>query len=261
MSDAGAFAIDGLSLEWAAWGQDDAPMTLVLLHEGLGSVGLWLDFPAALAAATGLRVVAFSRAGYGSSSAVALPRPLDYLTREACDVLPAVLDAIDAERVILVGHSDGATIASIHAGTVEDARVRGIVLIAPHFFTEEVGFDAITQTKSDYETGSLREKLARWHKNVDCAFYGWNLTWLDPAFQDWNVEDALTGISVPVCVIQGEADAYATLAQVRAVERGVRTRVATHVLPGVGHSPHREARDATVGIVADFIATCISAPC
>lgn len=248
----GAFAIGVQSLEWRAWGAPDARRTIVLLHEGLGCVGLWLDFPDLLAQATGARVVAYSRAGYGHSSPISLPRPLDYMTREAQDVLPRVLDAIGAEDAVLVGHSDGASIAAIHAGTVEDFRVKGVVLIAPHFFTEPMGLAAIGRAHEAYRHGDLREKLVRWHAHVDCAFFGWNLAWLDPEFERWNIEDALSGIRVPVCVIQGDADAYGTLAQVRAVERGVPGTVETHVLPGIGHSPHREAKADLVEIIFDF---------
>lgn len=249
----GTFTIGAQSLEWHAWGAPDAPRTILLLHEGLGCVGLWLDFPQALADATGARVVAYSRAGYGQSSPVSLPRPLDYMTREAQDVLPRVLDAIDADEVVLVGHSDGASIAAIHAGTVQDSRVTGVALIAPHFFTEPMGLAAIARAHEAYRHGDLREKLARWHAHVDCAFFGWNLAWLDPEFARWNIEDVLPGIVVPVCVIQGEADAYGTLAQVRAVERGVPGRVETHVLPGIGHSPHREAKEKAVAVVGTFV--------
>ena len=254
MSDAGVFQIDGASLEWRAWGAADAPVTILLLHEGLGCVGLWLDFPQALAASTGLRVVAYSRAGYGHSSPVALPRPLDYMTREAQAVLPEVIDAIGAGRIVLVGHSDGATIAAIHAGTMQDLRVIGAVLIAPHFFTEDIGLAAIAQARAAFETGPLRDKLARWHDDVDCAFHGWNDAWLDPEFRAWNVEGVLTGIRAEICVVQGDADVYGTLRQVCAVEDGVAGPVETHVLAGIGHSPHREASDALNAIVASFVA-------
>ncbi len=249
----GLFTIGALALEWRAWGPQDARRTIVLLHEGLGCVGLWLDFPDLLAQATGARVVAYSRAGYGQSSPISLPRPLDYMTREAQDALPRVLDAIGAEDVVLVGHSDGASIAAIHAGTVEDARVKGVALIAPHFFTEPMGLAAIGRAHEAYRHDDLREKLARWHAHVDCAFFGWNLAWLDPDFVRWNIEDALPGIRVPVCVIQGDADAYGTLAQVRAVERGVPGHVETHVLAGVGHNPHREAKAELIGVLVAFM--------
>lgn len=252
MTASGRFEIGGHSLEWRGWGPPDARRTLVLLHEGLGSVGLWRDFPEMLAGATGARVVAYSRAGYGQSSAIARPRPLDYLTREAQEILPHVLDAIGAEDVLLVGHSDGASIAAIHASTVEDRRVKGVALIAPHFFTEPTGLAEIARAREAYDHGDLREKLARWHADVDGAFFGWNDAWLDPGFRDWTIEHVLPGMDVPACVIQGEADVYGTLAQVRAVEQGASVTVETHVLPGVGHAPHREATEALVRILSGF---------
>ncbi len=255
MKEAGKFAIGDASLEWRAWGVADAPMTIVLLHEGLGCVGLWLDFPAILAEATDARVVAYSRAGYGGSSPIVLPRPLDYMTREAQGVLPRVLDAIGAKDVVLVGHSDGATIAAIHAGTVQDDRVKAVVLIAPHFFTEPMGLAAIAEAREAYDTGNLREKLARWHTHVDCAFRGWNNAWLDEGFHTWNVDNVIPGIHAKICVVQGDADAYGTLAQVHAVERGAKAPLETHVLTGIGHSPHREARDDLVNIIAGFVVT------
>jgi pimeloyl-ACP methyl ester carboxylesterase len=249
----GFFRVGGRRLEFRSWATPDASTTILLLHEGLGCVGLWLDFPERLAAASGCNVLAFSRGGYGQSDAIDLPRPLDYMTREAQEVLPHVVDATGVDRVILVGHSDGATIAAIHAGSVRDARVKGVVLIAPHFFTEPMGLASISAAKQAYEQGDLRQKLARWHRHVDCAFRGWSDAWLDPGFICWNVESFLAGIEAPVALIQGDADAYGTLAQVRAVERGVRGRVETHALPGIGHSPHREACEETITIVAGFV--------
>src|SRR5215475_5157971 len=156
---------------------DQAP-TLVLLHEGLGCAALWGDFPEKLQAATGLGVFVYSRAGYGASSPVELPRPLDYMQREALDVLSKLLDAIGFQRGLLVGHSDGASIAAVYAGGVEDHRIDGVVLIAPHFIVEEMGLKAIAEIRTTYETTNLREKLARWHKDVDNAFHGWSGAWL-----------------------------------------------------------------------------------
>ncbi len=150
---------------------DEAP-TIVMLHEGLGSIGLWGDFPEKLQAATGAGVFVYSRAGYGASTPTRLPRPLDYMQIEAFDVLPKLLEEIGFRRGILVGHSDGASIAAIYAGGVGDHRVRAIALIAPHFVVEEISVASIAEIKTAYETTNLREKLARWHKDVDNAFYG-----------------------------------------------------------------------------------------
>src|SRR6185437_1311075 len=175
MQPSGYLDIDGQRLEFRFIGHvpADAP-TLVLLHEGLGSVVLWGDFPDKLAAATNCGVFVYSRAGYGKSSPVKLPRPLTYMHDEARDTLPKLLDAIGFQRGILLGHSDGASIAAIYAGSHQDHRVGGLTLIAPHFFTEDMGIASIVAAKEAYETTDLKQKLARWHKDVDNAFYGWN---------------------------------------------------------------------------------------
>src|ERR1700675_2484094 len=155
---------------------DDAP-TIVMLHEGLGSVGLWGDFPDRLRAATGVGVLVYSRAGYGASTPVKLPRPLDYMHVEALDVLPKLLDQIGFRRGLLLGHSDGASIASIYAGGVQDHRVRAVAMIAPHFVVEDIGLASIADTRKAYEIGGLKEKLKRWHDDVDNTFYRWNDAW------------------------------------------------------------------------------------
>lgn len=230
----------------------DVAPTIVLLHEGLGCVGLWLDFPDRLAQATGAGVFVYSRAGYGASSPVALPRPLTYMHYEALETLPRVLDAIGFERGMLLGHSDGGSIAAIHAGGVRDPRVKAISLIAPHFFTEDMGLASIAKAAEMYRDGDLKPKLARWHKNVDNAFLGWNGAWLDPGFRSWNLTEYLPTIPCPVQVVQGDADIYGTGAQIAAVEELVRTPVEVVRLPGVGHSPHREAPDIACAAVAQF---------
>ena len=246
--------IDGLKLEgrWIGPGPRDAP-TLVLLHEGLGSVGLWGDFPQKLAAAIGCGVFAYSRAGYGRSDPVALPRPLSYMHDEARGALPKILDAIGFRRGMIVGHSDGASIAVIYAGTHDDRRLDGIVLMAPHVFTEDMGIASIAESKRAYEEGDLKRKLARWHENVDCAFYGWNGAWLDPDFRKWNLTEFLPAIRTPVLIVQGEADQYGTIAQVQAIETRCGGPVETTMLPGVGHSPHREAPEAALEAIRCFV--------
>src|SRR5262247_808163 len=173
-ADQGALALGPMRLEYRMIGPPpgEAP-TIVMLHEGLGCVGLWGDFPDKLQQATGTGVFVYSRAGYGMSSPVTLPRPLTFMHEEARDVLPKLLDAIGFRRGLLVGHSDGASIAAIYAGSVEDHRVRGLVLIAPHFFTEDTGIAEIARTKAAFEDGDLRAKLARLHANPDNAFYNW----------------------------------------------------------------------------------------
>ena len=234
--------------------QPAAAPTLVLLHEGLGCVGLWGDFPDKLATATKCGVFVYSRAGYGASSTIKLPRPLTYMHHEAQDVLPRVLDAIKFQRGILIGHSDGASIAAIHAGSIRDTRVKGITLIAPHFFVEQKGITEIEKAKVAYETGNLREKLARWHTRVDAAFFGWNGAWLDPEFRKWNLEEFLQRIQCPVLAMQGADDQYGTDAQIKVVQQTCRVPVDVAMLPGVQHSPHREAPDLAVAKIAEFLA-------
>lgn len=247
--------IDGVRLEGRWWGPAaaDAP-TLVLLHEGLGCVGLWGEFPAKLSQATGCGVFAYSRAGYGKSDPTPLPRPLAYMHDEARETLPKVLDAIGFRSGFLVGHSDGASIAAIHGGMHDDRRLSGLVLIAPHVFTEDMGIASIKQAREAYEHGDLKRKLARWHENVDCVFRGWNGAWLDPDFRRWDLTGFLPAIHAPVQVVQGSADQYGTMAQVDAIAEGVPQAIDRVVLTGVGHSPHREAPDATISAISRFVA-------
>jgi len=246
---------DGKRLEAVAFGPtpDKAP-TIVMLHEGLGCAALWRDFPERLASATGWGVFAYSRAGYGASEPVELPRPLDYMTREARLSLPQVLERIGFERGILLGHSDGASIAAIYAGEHTNGRVRGLVLMAPHLFTEPAGLASIAEAKRAYESAGLRAKLAKYHAHVDNAFYGWNGAWLDPGFKSWNIEAFIDGWRAPALVIQGADDQYGTLAQVRAIEARAPTAVTSLALPGCRHAPHLERPEATLQAVANFCA-------
>lgn len=237
-------------LEAASWGPppDRAP-TLVLLHEGLGSVELWRDFPERLVAATGRGVFAWSRFGYGRSDTVALPRPLDYMQREAVDVLPRVLDAAGVRRCVLVGHSDGASIAAIHAGRIGDARVRGLALMSPHFFAEDICLASIAAIRRDYGSG-LRARLARYHDDVDAAFLGWADAWLDPGFPTvFDLAPDIARINVPTLILQGENDPYGTIAHARLAERLLPDRVSTVLLPA-RHAPHQEATETSVTEIA-----------
>jgi pimeloyl-ACP methyl ester carboxylesterase len=229
----------------------DAP-TIVMLHEGLGSAGLWGDFPERLQAATGAGVFAYSRAGYGASTPVTLPRPLDYMHSEALDVLPKLLTAIGFRRGILVGHSDGASIAAIYAGSHQDHRVQGVAMIAPHFIVEDISVASIAEIKKAYETTELKAKLARWHKDVDNAFYGWNGAWLDPEFRNWDISEYLAYIRVPIAILQGVDDEYGTMRQIEIAQEECYCPVDVTEIPGVGHSPHREAPGATLNAISDF---------
>jgi pimeloyl-ACP methyl ester carboxylesterase len=250
-----SLTINARRLECRVWGglPVERP-TIVLLHEGLGSVALWRSFPEQLAVRTGCCVFAYSRAGYGGSDPAELPRPRDYMEREAVDVLPQVLDAIGFKRGVIVGHSDGASIAAIHAGSFADARVRGVGLIAPHFFTEPMGLAAIAEARAHYETGGLRDRLARHHANADNAFRGWSGAWLDPGFRSWNIDRFIGAIRSPILAVQGRDDQYGTLRQMEALTKGARAPLHIEIIENCRHSPHLEQPERTLAIVSDFVA-------
>jgi pimeloyl-ACP methyl ester carboxylesterase len=253
LAPAGFLRIGASDLEYRMIGPApaDAP-TIVMLHEGLGSAGLWSDFPDRLQEATGAGVLVYSRAGYGASTPVELPRPLDYMQFEALDVLPKVLAAIGFRRGVLVGHSDGASIAAIYAGGVQDHRVCAVALMAPHFVVEDVSVASIAGIRTAYETTDLRQKLARWHRNVDNAFYGWNDAWLDPQFRAWDISDYLAYIRVPVAIIQGADDQYGTIRQVEIAQEECYCPVDATIIEGAGHSPHREAPEITLNVISQL---------
>ena len=252
--DDGFLEIGSDRLEYRMIGpRPEAAPTLVLLHEGLGSAALWGDFSARLAASTGAGVFAYSRAGYGRSSPVVLPRPLSYMHDDALRVLPPVLDMIGFRRGLLVGHSDGASIATIYAGSVQDHRVRGLVLMAPHFFVEDVGLAAISAARQAFATSDLRERLARWHADVDNAFRGWNDAWLDPDFRAWDITEMLAYVRVPILIVQGADDQYGTSRQIAVAEEECYCPVEVALLPDARHAPHKEAPAATLAAVADFV--------
>jgi pimeloyl-ACP methyl ester carboxylesterase len=254
LSDEGFLELAPLRLEYRMIGPRPAEApTIVMLHEGLGCVGLWGTFPQELAAATGAGVFVYSRTNYGKSSPGKLPRPVSFMHEEAIDVLPRVLAAIGFQRGILFGHSDGASIATIYAGSVQDHRARGLVLMAPHFFTEDMGLAQIRRTNEDYESGNFREKLKRWHDDVDSAFHSWSGPWLNPEFRAWDITEALGYIRVPILIVQGADDQYGTIKHVEATQQECYCPVETAILPGVRHSPHRDSPVLTLDTVAAFI--------
>ena len=227
--------------------------TLVFLHEGLGSVALWKSFPLEVAEASGCPALLYSRYGYGKSDRLLAPRTVDYMHREALDVLPEVLDRLGIDNPILVGHSDGASIALIHAGAGKRP-VRGVVAMAPHVFVEDITVQSIAEAGETFRTTDLPQRLGRYHDDVASTFRGWNDIWLHPDFRRWNIEEVLPGIRCPLLLIQGEDDQYGTAAQVEAISRKVSGPVETLLLPDCAHSPHHEQKDATLAAIVEFAA-------
>jgi len=238
-------------LEIALYPSTSADATIVMLHEGLGSVAMWKDFPERVAKATACGVLVYSRYGHGKSGRLAEKRPVDFMHHEAKVVLPEILAQHDIQRPILLGHSDGASIALIYAGTWPE-RVRGLILEAPHVFVEEFGLRSTRAIRKLYESGDLPKRLSRYHDHVDEMFRGWNDIWLDPKFRDWNIEEYLGAITCPTLVIQGENDEYGTVAHVEAIQRQVSGAQAL-ILPNCGHSPHRDQRELILDAISKFV--------
>jgi pimeloyl-ACP methyl ester carboxylesterase len=313
----GTLAVREGTVETAWWGAGPSEAaTVVLLHEGLGCIELWRDLPERLAAATGWGVFAYSRFGYGRSDLTALPRPMAYMQQEALTVLPQVLHAAGIEQAVLLGHSDGGSIAAVYAGgvgtggftarrdpsvgvmagegqpptsddiaagkvvddraapghdTIEPAacnqetmalaarghgcfpHLLGLVTVAAHFFVEEVNIASIHQIRDAYETGDLRERMARYHRDVDVAFRGWNDAWLDPRFRDFDITGFLPSIRVPTLGLQGSDDPYGTDEQLRALQANVSAPIEIELIPGARHAPHLEAKEHTLAVINRFI--------
>jgi pimeloyl-ACP methyl ester carboxylesterase len=241
--------------QWIAQGLINRPL-IVFLHEGLGSLSMWKDFPSRLCHAAGARGLVYSRPGYGRST----PREpderwaTDYMHHQAHEVLPALLDALHVdEKPWLFGHSDGASIALLHASRFP-ASVAGLVVLAPHIFTEEYGLRSIRQARDAYASTDLRARLSRYHDDVDSAFWGWNRIWLAPAFEAWNIERDLAAIRCPVLAVQGLDDEYGTLAQVNGIAKHV-PQARLLELADCRHSPHRDQPDALIDAATRFIQT------
>jgi pimeloyl-ACP methyl ester carboxylesterase len=301
----GTLAVREGTLETGWWGPGptEAP-TIVLLHEGLGCVELWRDIPERMAAATGWGVFAYSRLGYGQSSPTALPRPMDYMQQEALTILPQVLLAAEIRHAVLLGHSDGGSIAAIYAGWAspasatagevrpwrwprdrsptsddvaainvldddvprsEDAQpgghacsrpphLLGLITIAAHFFVEDLNLASIRQIRDVYDTGELRDRLARYHRHVDIAFRGWNDAWLDPRFRNFDITASLPRIRVPTLGLQGDDDPYGTFDQLRALQANGGAPTEIKLIPGARHAPHLEAKEPTLAAITHFIA-------
>ncbi len=232
----------------------DAPCTkLVFLHEGLGSIGQWRDFPLAVSLAVHLPAVVYERGGYGNADPLDGPRSVNYLHEEALQSLPEILRQLQIDDAFLIGHSDGGTIALIFAA-VWPEKVRGIITEAAHVFVEEVTLAGIRGAVSQYDATGLREKLSKYHgSNTDAAFQGWSETWLSPAFRDWNIKKYLPGVRCPVLAIQGQDDEYGTPAQVEAIVNGVSGPAESLIFTDCGHVPHHQARDRVLAEMTRFI--------
>jgi pimeloyl-ACP methyl ester carboxylesterase len=241
--------------QWLGRDRRGAPL-MVFLHEGLGSVAMWRDFPARLVDALGWRGLVYSRPGYGRSTPRAADEAWspDFMHRQAQQVLPALLQALDIDdRPWLLGHSDGGSIALLHAAALP-TRVAGLVVLAPHILVEDVSIENIERAREAFVEGSLRTGLAKYHADVDSAFWGWNDIWLSPGFRSWSIEAELPAITCPLLAIQGLDDEYGTLAQIHGIaERVAGTRLVE--LPGCGHSPHRDQPEAVIAAVTGFVET------
>ena len=243
--------VAGRSLEYE-W-LDGGDPALVFLHEGLGSIRQWRDFPAQVAKATGCRVLLYNRYGYGNSAVLAEPRvTVRFMHDEALVALPDLLAKLGIDSPVLVGHSDGASIALIYAGAGHLAR--GLALMAPHVFVEEMGLRSIEKVRQQFETTDLRERLARYHRDARRTFYLWNDAWLDPQFRHWNIEEYLPCIEVPVLAIQGTKDEYGTMAQLKSICSKTKGPCEQLELGDCGHSPHRDQPQAVLEAITAFIA-------
>jgi len=243
--------VAGRSLHLRRLGATSSATPLVFLHEGLGSVDLWRDFADAVVVASGHPGFAYSRYGNGWSTPLSGPRKPDYMHVEALEVLPRVLAALDAPPPILIGHSDGASIALLYAGF--GYPVRGLVLIAPHVFVEPKGIEAIAAINGRFPSSDLPTKMAKYHAEPEATFRGWADIWLNPAFRTWNIEDNISGLRCPVLVIQGDADEYGTIRQLDAIDAAIAAPAQRSIIPGAGHSPHLSDTEAVTKTVADFI--------
>ena len=248
--------VNGLRLEYRDYPASVAGRPeLLLLHEGLGCVAMWRHFPEKLAAATGCRVIVWSRAGYGGSQAYAEPRTTRYMHREAEEALPALLTELKIERPLLIGHSDGGSIALIFAGAFPGVP-RGIAVLAPHEFVEEETLAGIREARTAWQTTDLPQKLARYHHaQTERVFCDWNDCWLSPPFRDWNIEEYLPRIRCPVLAIQGEDDEYATLRQIDAIAEQV-PGTQLLKLANCGHTPQRDQEATVLEALTAFVARC-----
>jgi pimeloyl-ACP methyl ester carboxylesterase len=252
--EAAAFSdVAGRRLHTAWIGRERGGTPVVFLHEGLGSVDLWRDFPQTVLAACGRPGLVYSRYGNGWSDPLTEPRPVRYLHDEALQTLPEVLAANRIGRApLLVGHSDGASIAILHAGAGHP--VAGLVLIAPHVFVEPVAVTAIAANRDDFAGSDMAARMAKYHAAPEITFFGWADVWLSGGFRPWTIEEYLPAIDCPVLLIQGTEDEYGTERQLDAVASAVSGPVRRLMVDGAGHSPHLSHPEVVVPAVAQFIA-------
>ncbi|MCE2870750.1 MAG: alpha/beta hydrolase [Oxalobacteraceae bacterium] len=243
-----------IEYRWVGNASSTAPV-MVFLHEGLGSVALWKDFPDTLCQRLHMRGLVYSRPGYGSST----PRDsdehwgTDFMHQQAWEVLPALLSTLNINKPWLFGHSDGGSIALLYASRFAH-ECAGAVVVAPHIMVEDISISSIGLAREAYQYQGLREKLTRYHDDVDSAFFGWNNVWLNPTFRDWSIESSLSSITCPLLAIQGEQDEYGTLRQITGIQEHLPHTVIV-ALPECGHSPHRDQPEALIRAVTKFITT------
>src|SRR5258708_23328631 len=241
LSDQGFLELDGLRLEYRMAGpRPHQPPTLMLLHEGRGCGGMGGDFPEKVSGATGCGVFAWSRVGYGQSSPAKLPRRLDFMHDEAEHVLPRLLDAIGFRQGLLIGHSDGASVAAIYGGSVQDHRVRGLVLMAPHFIVEDVTINSIREIRHAFDTTDVPQRFQRWHPRADATLLGWTDVWMNNDFKSLDISDPLGYIRVPILIIQGEHEHYGTDRQMEIAREECYCPADLLLSPGIQHIPHQE---------------------
>lgn len=249
-----------LEIQWHGDRNSERPV-LIFLHEGLGCVEMWKDFPKTVSQRTGCPALVFSRPGYGRSSPSPLPWKVNFMHQQAVKLMPAVIQQANIKQFILIGHSDGGSISLIFAGSPgikERARLKGVMTLAAHVFCEKMTVDAIRQAKTDYQKGMLKKGLEKYHgNNCDNAFYGWNGVWLNPEFMKWNIEKYLDKIEVPLLAIQGKQDQYGTVRQLEKLRHGV-THMKCLMLENCQHSPHTEQKEKTLAAMVQFIEAAIS---
>ena len=252
-ANSGTICVCGMTLEYRAFGRGSrrSPM-IVMLHEGLGSIDTWGEFPRRLSESTETRVMVYSRPGYGASPPFGRALSIDYIRHHALTVLPKILEAIKFQRGMLLGHSDGASMVAAYAGSVRDLRVTGLVLMAPHFVVEPENLAEIRNAREAYTDRDLRQRLSRYHANVDVAFWGWNNVWLEPAFAHFDLRDELAKIRVPMLIIRGNDDRYGTNRQVAIAKEKCQCQLEALIIPNCGHIPHRQQPELVLNAITAF---------